>query len=803
MNSDKESPCSSEFGHLNEAPPQNVPEGGKGAPWLFGRGIFSSSVGRSRALIVTAVVAQAAQLCALVSLRHPLWFSNFTQVLLPMVAFLLCLSRRIELKEHRRRAAWTKLAAALALWTMGQITYLVEIYIIPSSAGFNWLDDVLWLLFALPFLLLTCERSENQINWVSLLDHCQGFVFFGILLASVFCSPHTLPFNTAYNFLNLTVLLSCLLHLASVEDGETFRFYGRFGLYLCVFCFCAGVGNHLQSRGMAPGSLVDLFWTAPTTVFCLLVRNGESSKAIRQRHQPWAKSLARLIRGVSALGLATLSIGASAAVLTGHPILGYISLVGSFALFALRTIVREIQSYRASDRLEISAFRDPLTGLGNRAHFRGAVAQSIDEAAARGMKVALLFVDLDRFKAVNDELGHAAGDKLLVEIATRLQHGSRKGEAVCRLGGDEFVIAMIVQEESVARGRAETLLGAISTPFQIEGRELHITGSIGVVLGETHENQGDLLRRADDAMYGAKKLGKNRVQVYDHAFVADRRSEWLLEQDLEQSLAQRAIQVAFQPIYSLAVGEIVGFEALARWVHPQRGIVAPAIFIPLAEETGLIRELGAQVLITACQEVARLNTNLETNLFVSVNVSSKQFSNGSLLELTRVALEGSGLRPSNLHLEITESVLLHNDPAVERTLVEARSLGIGISLDDFGTGYSSLSYLLNLPVDEIKIDRSFVCDLDLDPRRVELVRAVVNLGQTMGKRVVAEGVESQAQLEILHDLKCGFIQGYLISEPLPPTSLADLIRRGYSDPSETNELIRANRVPNPAERQNK
>ena len=171
MNSDKESPCSSEFGHLNEAPPQNVPEGGKGAPWLFGRGIFSSSVGRSRALIVTAVVAQAAQLCALVSLRHPLWFSNFTQVLLPMVAFLLCLSRRIELKEHRRRAAWTKLAAALALWTMGQITYLVEIYIIPSSAGFNWLDDVLWLLFALPFLLLTCERSENQINWVSLLDH--------------------------------------------------------------------------------------------------------------------------------------------------------------------------------------------------------------------------------------------------------------------------------------------------------------------------------------------------------------------------------------------------------------------------------------------------------------------------------------------------------------------------------------------------------------------------------------------------------------------------------------------------------
>lgn len=781
MNSDRESPCYLELGHLNEAPPQNAPKSGKGVFWLFGRGILSSSVGQSRTLIFTAVVAQAAQLCTLLFLRHPLWFSNFTQVLLPIVAFLLCLSRRSELKEHRRRAAWTKLATALALWTMGQITYLAEIYIIPSSAGLNWPDDVLWLLFALPFLLLTCERSESQINWVSLLDHCQGFVFFGILLASVFCSPHTLPFNTAYSFLNLTVLLSCVLHIASVEDPEAFRFYGRLGVYLCVFCFCAGVGNHLQSRGMPPGSLVDLFWTVPTTVFCLLVRNERSLQANRQKHQPWAKSLARLIRGVSALGLATLSIGASAAVLAQHSILGYISLVGSFALFALRTIVHEIQSYRASDRLEISSLRDPLTGLGNRAHFREALAQSIDEAAARGMKVALLFVDLDRFKAVNDELGHAAGDKLLVETATRLQHGNRKGDVVCRLGGDEFVIAMIVWEESVARSRAETLLGAISTPFKIEGRELHITGSIGVVLGETHENPSDLLRRADDAMYGAKKLGKDQIQVYDHAFMAHRRSEWLLQQDLEQCLAQRAIQVAFQPIYSLAVGQIVGFEALARWVHPQRGIVAPAIFVQLAEETGLIQELGAQVLTTACREVARLNTNLETDLFVSVNVSSKQFANGSLLELTRVALEDSGLRPSDLHLEITESVLVHNDPAVKRTLVEARSLGMGISLDDFGTGYSSLSYLLNLPVDEIKIDRSFVCDLELDPRKVELVRAIVNLGHTMGKRVVAEGVESSAQLEILRELKCGFVQGYLISEPLPPTSLADLIRRGYSN----------------------
>ncbi|WP_157477295.1 putative bifunctional diguanylate cyclase/phosphodiesterase [Granulicella tundricola] len=731
-------------------------------------------------LVGLAVLAQVVHTFDLLFVPRPLWISNGMQVLLPVLALTICLVRRGESGEEVRRSLWTKLAAAFVFWTVAELLYLAELYVIPKTANLNWPDDVLWLLFALPILMVTSGagsfRKGDARNWVSGLDHGQAFLFFFILLSSVFFAPHTLPFTTAYNVQNLTLVLSCVLRLSSAETMTELGFYGGLGVYLLVYAVCAGVGNALQARGMGPGSMVDIFWSLPITIFCVLagMRLSGAERSVR-RLRPWARSVARLMQGVSALGLAIVSVGAAAAVMGRHPVLGYMSLVGGFGLFALRTVVRELQSFKANDQLRDAVLRDHLTGLGNRALFREHVGSFVTKLVRPEMKVALMFVDLDRFKAVNDELGHGVGDRLLIETAGRLERASRKEDLVCRLGGDEFVVAMVIAGEAMARNRAEDLLDAIREPFAVDGRVLKMTASIGVVLGDATDDVESLLRKADGAMYSAKKLGKDQAQVFDVAFIERMNQNWMLEQELQRYLEEDAIQVAFQPIYSVTAKRIVGVEALARWSHAVRGNISPGVFIPIAEEAGLIGALGAQVMRRGCREVAAWNEAWGVSLFLSVNVSAKQFADAGLLAAIHSMAGECGLGAELIHLEITESVLLMDDVAVERTLMEARGYGMGISLDDFGTGYSSLSYLLNLPVDEIKIDRSFINDLHLDPRRVELVRAVLTLGQTLGKRVVAEGVEREDQLEILHGLGCEFVQGYLISRPLESEAMNDLL----------------------------
>ena len=717
---------------------------------------------------------------ALLILPRPLWFSNAAQVVLPLIAFLFCVSRWRTERERSVRMAWFWLTFAFSIWIVAELAYLAELYLIPKSYGILWPDDVLWMLFALPILVVTTEPFKGQTNWINLLDHGQAFVYFGILLASVYCTPHALPFNTAYNFQNLTVLLSCLLRISSIESKRAVRFYVDLALYLLVYLICAGVGNFLQSLGMAPGSLVDVLWCLPITTFCFLAWRSDLVETADENRAPWSKSLARLTQGVSALGLALVSIGASAAVIFKHPVLGSISLVGSFGLFAVRTIVREVQSHRSSDLLHDSSMRDPLTGLGNRVRFRLDVQGLAATRAFTNTKLALIFVDLDRFKEINDELGHLAGDSVLVEIARRLQQASRKEDSVCRLGGDEFVVALALSDENVALTRAEALRIAIAEPFSAGGRTLNITASIGVVLGDLSEEVEGLLRRADDAMYRAKKYGKNQVQMFDHDSEERVRVEWTLEHELQKCLEEGGIQVAYQPIYSANQSSIVGCEALARWFHPERGPVPPNLFIPLAEKAGLIHTLGSQVMATACRQMAEWNRTLRESLFVSVNVSATQLSESNLLAGIQQILVDSGLPAELLHLEITESILLMENALVDRFLTEARALGISISLDDFGTGYSSLSHLLDLPVDEIKIDRRFIHNLHGDSRQVEVVRAILTLGKALGKRVVAEGVESQHQVKFLRQLNCDFLQGYVISEPLTPDLLEELLRSGLS-----------------------
>jgi EAL domain-containing protein (putative c-di-GMP-specific phosphodiesterase class I) len=300
-----------------------------------------------------------------------------------------------------------------------------------------------------------------------------------------------------------------------------------------------------------------------------------------------------------------------------------------------------------------------------------------------------------------------------------------------------------------------------------------------MVSGLATESIEDLLRNADHAMYRAKKLGKNQVQLFDRSMSVSEYSDATFQTEFQEYLEEDNIEVAFQPIISLNNKMIVGFEALARWTHPVRGAISPVEFIPLAEESGLICKLGMQVLERACCQVALWNATYNLDLFASVNVSACQFSDPQLLACILRRLQGSGLQPHLLHLEITESVLLLGQQSVKKMLVDARAMGIQVSLDDFGTGHSTLSYLLDFPVDEIKIDRSFIQNLHLDPLRTELVRSVLGLGKTLGKRVIAEGVEVDGEYNSLVEMDCGFIQGFIVAKPIAQGDVGEYLSREF------------------------
>ena len=417
-------------------------------------------------------------------------------------------------------------------------------------------------------------------------------------------------------------------------------------------------------------------------------------------------------------------------------------------------------------QLEEIAYYDVLTNTPNRRMF----VEEFRKRASRedeSCHFTLLLIDLDFFKGVNDRFGHDAGDAVLIAIAVRLRSEVRQTDCVARLGGDEFAVLLFEPlDSSGIEAICNRIIASVALPIRYRHTNLQVGCSIGIAQfpadGKTQEG---LYKSADLALYEAKRTSRNAF-CWHKAQQGSGSAKASLEQDLQQYLNQEEIELAFQPIYSVTDKRIVGLEALARWTHPERGEISPKIFIAIAEETGLIHKLSARILATACRQTAEWNRILLSNLFISVNISVRQLSNPALLPSVLRSLETSGLPPECLHLEITESALLQDDAMVEQTLADARSHGIGVSLDDFGTGYSSLSYLLNLPVDELKIDQSFIHDLEFDKRRVELVKTVLSMGRTLGKRVVAEGVETREQLDILRRLGCEYIQGYLISRPL-------------------------------------
>jgi len=422
------------------------------------------------------------------------------------------------------------------------------------------------------------------------------------------------------------------------------------------------------------------------------------------------------------------------------------------------------------------AFYDDLTGLPNRVLFLERLGRALARSRGRSDSVyAVLYLDLDRFKLVNDGLGHHIGDQLLVAIARRLEQCLRPADTVARLGGDEFTILVDdLKEVEGATQLAERVQAGLALPFSFAGQHVYTSASIGIAVGTREYHRGeDVLRDADIAMYRAKALGKARYEVFDSAMHLHALSLLQLETDLRHAVERNEITAHYQPIVSLATGEVTGFEALARWQHPQRGLILPDAFIPLAEETGLILPLGRALLREACRQVAQLE---DTRLTVSVNLSPRQLGDDGLLATIDEVLVTTAFPANRLKLEITESAIMGNADAAIAVLLELRARGVEIQIDDFGTGYSSLSYLQKLPVDTLKIDRSFVSRIDEPGEKAEIVESIIALARSLDLEVIAEGIENERQLARLRTLRCDLGQGYLLAKPMPAEDLRSFSR---------------------------
>ena len=464
---------------------------------------------------------------------------------------------------------------------------------------------------------------------------------------------------------------------------------------------------------------------------------------------------------------------------------------------AVRGTLQDLSEHKQIERqMRALAYYDGLTGLPNRALFKDQLARAVRQAGRDAGRVAVMFLDLDRFKQINDSLGHPVGDALLKAVATRLNGCLRGGDnlgrndeesgATARLGGDEFTVMLtgLAQAEDAAKV-AQRIVEAMARPFAVDGHELFVTASVGVaVYPEDGADVDTLLKNADVAMYNAKDVGRNNYKFYSSQLNARALERLTLERDLHRAQERGELLLHYQPQVESATGQVTGVEALLRWNHPERGLVSPAQFIPIAEQNGLIVPIGEWVLHEACRQARAWSLEAAAPPQVWVNVSGIQFRDRRLVGAVQRALEASGLAPRLLVVEATETIMLEDREATLETLRELKAMGIGVAIDDFGTGYSSLAYLKRFPLDTLKIDRSFVRDLAEDADDRAIVSAIIAMAASLELEVLAEGVETAGQAALLRALGCSRMQGYLFSRPVPAAQIAALLASGLGGPGQ-------------------
>ncbi|MGB7846449.1 MAG: EAL domain-containing protein [Candidatus Acidiferrum sp.] len=449
----------------------------------------------------------------------------------------------------------------------------------------------------------------------------------------------------------------------------------------------------------------------------------------------------------------------------------------------LATEVEERKS--AEEQIQFLAYYDPLTGLPNRTLLRDRMTIALASARRRGEKVALLFLDLDNFKNINDSLGHTAGDFLLKEVANRLKRWTREQDTVARLGGDEFILVLTaVREMSDARVTAERIVHDIAMGFVIQGKRLTITCSLGISLFPDHGTEVDaLIKNADVAMYSAKEIGRNNLQFFTQEMSAQVLEKSTLENSLRGALENNELFLVYQPQVDFSSGNIIGAEALLRWRHPELGLITPDRFIPIAENTGLIIPIGEWVMRTACVQACQWQKDGLPALTVAVNVSPMQFRQKVFPQMVKRVLRETGLLPQCLDLELTEGLIISSPEVVLSTFQELKEMGVKLSIDDFGTGYSNLSYLRHFPVHKLKIDRSFVRDLASDPDDASITSTIISMAKSLDLKVIAEGVENEEQISFLRAHHCDEFQGFYFSKPLPANDFAERLRRSLLTPA--------------------
>jgi diguanylate cyclase (GGDEF)-like protein len=435
-----------------------------------------------------------------------------------------------------------------------------------------------------------------------------------------------------------------------------------------------------------------------------------------------------------------------------------------------------VMQRRVEDMLQHQASHDRLTGLPNRMLFDDRLSLALASTHRYGEMLAVVFLDLDGFKTINDTLGHAVGDQLLKNVAERLTGCLRQGDILARWGGDEFTLLLspISGAEDTTKIATE-ILNTLNVPLQLDGRELHIKASLGIALAPYDGDDADtLLKNADAAMYRAKQQGRNNYQLYTPAIGTKAQEQLVLENNLYKALERQEFRLHYQPQFNLQTGELVGMEALIRWQNQELGFISPALFIPIAEEMGLINSIGEWVLWTACAQNRAWQSLGLPPIRMAVNLSALQFQQKNLVKVIAHVLESTKLEPRYLELEITESIAMQDISLTIAVLRTLRSMGIQIAIDDFGTGYSSLSSLKHFPLDKLKIDQSFVRELVTDSYDAAIITALVALGHGLNLEVIAEGVETEEQLAFLHSIKCDAMQGYLLSRPLPAQEATNL-----------------------------
>ncbi|MBN4668064.1 EAL domain-containing protein [Pandoraea nosoerga] len=544
-------------------------------------------------------------------------------------------------------------------------------------------------------------------------------------------------------------------------------------------------------------------------IFCLsvLIAIAASGAALwiafsLRRHSPRTRQLragAAVVMGLAIVGMHYTGMAAAefpfgivcrAAGSTGATgWLAVVVVVGTLAVLAIALTVSvldfrlESQTSKlakslaeANQELTYLALHDPLTKLPNRELLQDRMDQAIQRAENANGRFALMFVDLDGFKAVNDVFGHAIGDLLLQEISRRISKCVRSRDTIARVGGDEFVLLGDVSEPTDAATLADKLLAEIRKPVSVHGHDLFVSGSVGIAMyPDNGVSEAALLSNADAAMYHAKSLGKNTYCFFDASMNANVHEQLQFVMDLRSALARGELVLHFQPKFVAPDGPVTGAEALVRWIHPSRGLISPDQFIPIAEKGGLIIPLGEWVLNEACRQMKEWRERGLTKWDVSVNVSSLQFAHARFTETVRTTLERHGLDPSCLTIEVTESTAMRDVETSLRILRELSEMGVKISIDDFGTGYSSLMYLKRLPATELKIDREFVSELAHDSEDAAIVSAIVALGQSLNLRIVAEGVETAEQQAFLTDLGCDSLQGFLLGRPVPANEFVEYV----------------------------